>query len=452
MLACLKQLADVLDYAHANRVVHGSLKPSAILIDDQQRIQVAGFGLTQMLVMSGIGHIQHTHPHLFSIAGTLVINPLYVAPEVVEGAPVDARADIYSLGVLLFEMLSGRPPFVGTDPLKVAMQHVTGAVPSLLSIDPDLSPALDLVLQHALERDPARRLQTAGALVGPFERVMNVIKAMTNPALPAIKMRGVPETTDKHWIPMPGTTGKMPAIRLDTTGQSGKIPVAGAPLETGKWPRQEPQFSRKTDSFKALNLTQTSGKLEVPPLSSSAKGKQTEGGFNGGASVSSSRNGRAARNGTRRAILVATGSVIAAGAVGVVGLNVLAKMRDQGPSGTTNAGKTPQTVPTTGIVTSSVIQQNSVPVNSAAPFTNSVTGVECILVHLPDGNFAAYQRACTHEAVNVDYHPDTHMLVCPKHGSIFDPSQNAKVINGPAPAPLPSVSINVNADGTITPG
>jgi Rieske Fe-S protein len=89
-------------------------------------------------------------------------------------------------------------------------------------------------------------------------------------------------------------------------------------------------------------------------------------------------------------------------------------------------------------------------------FTNPTTGLADILVHLsskeapPNGKFVAYDRACTHQKVLVNYDPNTGKLICPLHGSIFDPANNGKVVRGPATIPLAMVPIKVNADGTVT--
>jgi Rieske Fe-S protein len=97
-----------------------------------------------------------------------------------------------------------------------------------------------------------------------------------------------------------------------------------------------------------------------------------------------------------------------------------------------------------------VIGSKNLAVNSASDFTNPADGKGSLLIHLPNGQFAAYERACTHEGVTVNYDPNTHMLVCPAHGAIFNPAKNGAVEQGPATRPIAHVAIHVNADGTIT--
>ena len=144
-LDILKQIADGLDFAHSRGMVHGLLNPANILVSNEQPLQITGFGLKQMLQLQGIEEVNHTQAHLLSIAGTFLGSPEYLAPECVLGAPVDARADIYSLGIMLFELLSGTPPFTGADPLEVATKRLQQPVPSLHGMCAALPAAFDLI-------------------------------------------------------------------------------------------------------------------------------------------------------------------------------------------------------------------------------------------------------------------------------------------------------------------
>jgi serine/threonine-protein kinase len=174
-LKILRQVAAGFDYAHSHGVLHRALKSANILLDDEQRVLIAGFGQANMLELRGIEEIQHPYMHLLSIAKTFLGAPEYIAPEVVQGKPFDARADIYALGVMLFEMLTGESPFAGMSSLTTALQHVDRPVPSLLTTCPDLPFTLDLIVQRALQRDPAQRYQSAEELVSALERVLAVI-------------------------------------------------------------------------------------------------------------------------------------------------------------------------------------------------------------------------------------------------------------------------------------
>ena len=176
-LDVLKQLAAGLDYAHSQGAVHGILSLSNVLLSNDLTVQIAGFGLRTMLEVSG--KIQGGQPqaYLFSTSGTFLGSPAYISPERVLGKPFDAGSDIYALGVMLFELLSGTPPFSGTNPLDIALERIQQPVPSVHAVCPDVPEALDLVISKTLERDPAKRYQRAGDSAAPFERVLTMLEA-----------------------------------------------------------------------------------------------------------------------------------------------------------------------------------------------------------------------------------------------------------------------------------
>lgn len=238
-LEVLKQAAPALDYAHSKGVLHGSLSPAMILLDEKQTVQIAGFGFVRLLALRGIEAHHHPSAHLLSIAGTFLGSPAYVAPECVNASAVDARADIYALGITLFELLSGKPPFTGPDPLEVAMQHVAQPVPSLLTINPEVPQTLDRVIQQALERNPAKRFQSAEELVHAFEGALGITRgeaersALSNnrPAAnvqitlpPTVNWFNEETTPSGKWqLVPPIKTGKLPAI---TASPSQTTPTA----------------------------------------------------------------------------------------------------------------------------------------------------------------------------------------------------------------------------------
>src|SRR3984893_5682988 len=103
-LELLKPIAAGLDYAHSNGIAHGTLKAPNVLLAGPQAVHITGLGFAHMLQLRGIGTLDHPQSHLFSVAGTFLFSPEYVAPEVVQGAAADALSDIYALGILLFEL------------------------------------------------------------------------------------------------------------------------------------------------------------------------------------------------------------------------------------------------------------------------------------------------------------------------------------------------------------
>jgi serine/threonine protein kinase/nitrite reductase/ring-hydroxylating ferredoxin subunit len=182
-LSLLKQISGGLDFAHELGFVHGILNPGNILINNEQKLQITGFGLRQMLQMQGIDDSYGPKTHFLSIAGTFLGSPEYIAPECVLGLSYDSRADVYALGVMLFELLSGSTPFTGNDPLEVAKKRLQEQVPTLHEFSPEIPTAYDLIVYLALEREPEKRYKHAGEFTNAFERVLKVLeKAAQEPA------------------------------------------------------------------------------------------------------------------------------------------------------------------------------------------------------------------------------------------------------------------------------
>ena len=137
-LAVIKQLASGLDEAHSKGVIHGILSLSNVLMSSDLVVQIAGFGLKGILEMQTNPLSGQPQAHLFNVSGIFLGNPAYISPERVMGMAIDARADIYALGIMLFEMLSGRLPFQGSTPLETALMRIQRPVPSLHESAPDM--------------------------------------------------------------------------------------------------------------------------------------------------------------------------------------------------------------------------------------------------------------------------------------------------------------------------
>jgi serine/threonine protein kinase len=440
-LALLRQIADALDYAHAHNVIHGTLKASNILLVHEEgsngiyTVMTAGFGLAQMLEIRGIGQVAHQHPGLFSIAGTLLTNPVYIAPEVVEGGAFDERADVYALGILTFEMLCGQPPFSSSNPFDVLQKHVNDRIPALQSIASDVPAALDIALQRALEHDPERRLQTAGKLVTAFERVLSVIEeaakpvpssSHNGPALPVkihlALLNTLPPTEN---IALPGITAThitsvLPSFPLHAQVRLQSIPSTNSiALEPGDMQKQIPEMITPKDVHANVKASQP-------------------------AKQQTSRH----QPGRRRIIKAVNGAITATVLIGGgFSLWHLLQHRD---ATQTNAKESKSPSIQTPAVHSELISNRSPDKNVALNFTDPLTHKPGILIRLPDNSLVAYDRACTHEGVAINYDPKSHTLICPRHLAQFDPAKKGAVLKGPATRPVAQISIQVSSDGTVS--
>ena len=249
VLGVLEQIASGLDYMHSQGVVHGSIKSSNILLDGQGHTLVAGLGLAHILQMRGVVQSDKPYAHLLSIADTFLGSPEYLAPEFVQGQVMDARSDIYALGIILFELLTGNPPFVGVLPLEVARMHVQQPFPSLRALAPDIPVALEFVVQHALARNPAERFQRVGELTEAFAQVCRGTLNNTGPlaGTSPLKTTAEREATNAsnrpHYRPTV-VTDKSPLVRVSPESDTSNTGSASTGQHTG-WQIKPPIVTGK---------------------------------------------------------------------------------------------------------------------------------------------------------------------------------------------------------------
>ncbi|NQX29148.1 Stk1 family PASTA domain-containing Ser/Thr kinase [Microbacteriaceae bacterium VKM Ac-2854] len=156
-------ILTALEYSHRAGVVHRDIKPGNIMLTPSGQVKVMDFGIARAVSDSAATVAQTT-----AILGTAA----YFSPEQAKGEQVDARTDLYSAGVILFELLTGRAPFRGNTPVAVAYQHVSEVPPAPSSINPEVTPALDYIVAHALSKDRFERFQGAAEFREDLEQAM----------------------------------------------------------------------------------------------------------------------------------------------------------------------------------------------------------------------------------------------------------------------------------------
>src|SRR6059058_2580870 len=152
------QVARGLSFAHENGLVHRDVKPQNVLIDADGRAKVTDFGIAHALDVDGM-----------TITGTIMGSSNYIAPEQARGEPVDEQSDIYSLGCVLYELLTGEVPFDGDNFVAVAMRHVNDPVPTVGEVRPDVPPHLDWAIQRAMAKDPGDRFDSMADFAAELE-------------------------------------------------------------------------------------------------------------------------------------------------------------------------------------------------------------------------------------------------------------------------------------------
>jgi tRNA A-37 threonylcarbamoyl transferase component Bud32 len=170
----MADICDAVDYAHQRGMIHRDIKPANLMLNVMGQAILMDFGIAKI-----VGGQRHT------ATGAVVGTAMYMAPEQIKGESPDKRADIYSLGVTLFEMLSGHPPFEADSAMTLMMMHVNDPVPDLRNLNPDVPDDLITVINKALAKDPNDRYQSAAQMAAALRNVLGRIKAGISAEAPA---------------------------------------------------------------------------------------------------------------------------------------------------------------------------------------------------------------------------------------------------------------------------
>ncbi len=208
------QILQAAEFAHSHGVIHRDFKPHNVIVDDAGHAKVTDFGIAR----AGASEMTET--------GSIMGTAQYLSPEQAQGHAVTAASDLYSIGVMLYEMLAGRLPFEGDSAVAVALKHLSEPPAPISHWRPDVHPALEAVVMAALAKDPSQRWQSAQDLAGGLEAARGQIEAGSNGQ----------DTADFAAIPIPVADETAPTELADTTPPMVAAVAEPAEKRERRWP------------------------------------------------------------------------------------------------------------------------------------------------------------------------------------------------------------------------
>jgi Serine/threonine protein kinase len=222
-----RQILAALRFAHRNGVVHRDIKPHNVLVDDEGRIKVTDFGIAR----AGASEMTEV--------GSIIGTAQYLSPEQARGAPVDDRSDLYSVGVLLYELLTGEVPYSGDTPVEIAMKHLS-AIPEPPSVKrPEIPPALDAVVLRALAKSPDDRYQSAEEMdadLSAISKGMEISETTTDAATTVLAGAGLSAPTMISKAPTRLAPPARPSAPVPPATPPGYYDLENARVRRPIWP------------------------------------------------------------------------------------------------------------------------------------------------------------------------------------------------------------------------
>jgi eukaryotic-like serine/threonine-protein kinase len=225
------EIGSALTYAHEQGIIHRDVKPGNMLLGPQEHLLLSDFGIAKVL----------NEATTLTNTGTSVGSPEYMAPEQATGK-TSYRSDIYALGVVIFQMLTGRVPFSASTPVQVMMQHVKEPPPSLRALNPAVSPQVEFVVLRALAKQPEQRYQSATELAEALKDAATGRPIHQNVSIPTNDLSTRP--APPHVVP-PGTPprGINPAGLATFYQVPINAPAAYAPQQQAPWPAPQAAYN-----------------------------------------------------------------------------------------------------------------------------------------------------------------------------------------------------------------
>jgi serine/threonine-protein kinase len=220
----VRQILAALSFAHRNGIVHRDIKPHNVLVDSEGRVKVTDFGIARA------GASQMTD------AGSIVGTAQYLSPEQARGDAVDRRSDLYSLGVVLYELLTGTVPFSGDSPVEIAMKHLSAPVEPPSKRRADIPRELDLVVTRALAKDPDDRFQTAEEMEAELARIADGGSVSPRTAEAATAIISGAAAAAATAITRPGTAARRPGVPYPPTPTDDRYAYEEPPSRRPIWP------------------------------------------------------------------------------------------------------------------------------------------------------------------------------------------------------------------------